>query len=146
VLNRTVVPIALTNRYGPIQDESQGANVRWRCSLAHLVSSLRNHSSKVDQTEQGKQVHKVMDDEHLFLLSLLEEAEVQLKKRYGGGLRLERTTLLWAVQWSNPYQVELIITLGQALELPAPALPAPSGRRRRLFRALPWRAVLTRCC
>jgi hypothetical protein len=40
-------------------------------SLADLVSSLRNHSSEVHQAEQGEQVHNVVENEHLYLLSLL---------------------------------------------------------------------------
>src|ERR1700693_4762441 len=42
-----------------------------RCALGDLVSSLHEHSSEVHQTEQSEQVHNVVENEHLSLLSLL---------------------------------------------------------------------------
>src|SRR5580704_8695222 len=37
---------------------------------ADLVPSLDDYSSDMDQTEQGEQVHNVVEDEHLSLLSV----------------------------------------------------------------------------
>jgi hypothetical protein len=83
---RTVVLLARTNQCGPLVT---------RCVLlADLVSSLGNHSCKVHQPEQGEQVHNVVENEHLYLLSLLDMSRMYglfLKRRYAGELHLAPT-------------------------------------------------------
>jgi hypothetical protein len=57
----------------PLVDRVTGVTFVARpCALADLVSSLHERSCKVHQTEQSEQVHNVVKDEHLILLSLLD--------------------------------------------------------------------------
>jgi hypothetical protein len=41
-------------------------------ALTDLVSSLHEHCCEVDQTEQGEQVHNIVENEHLMPLSVLD--------------------------------------------------------------------------